>query len=222
MQRKRKFNRTQRFNPLVMTPKKRQQTARGVFLSHQGGKHTEERKNIDVIAGANIAFGMATAIALPLNVPCIEGTSPTTHVGRRIKMKSIFVRWQGSLAPTTTGASPLRLLVVYDKQPNAATAAANVVLTTDVIQSPMNLANNKRFVVVIDELIPCVGTSGPTSWAIERYRKIDLDTEFNETDGGTSADVTTGLMVAYFYQNGNLLIANPSGGFYSRIRFVDA
>jgi len=137
-------------------------------------------------------------------------------------MKSVFVRWAGALAATTTGASPLRMLVVYDKQNNKATPAATDILHADQLDSPMELANSKRFVVVMDESIPCFGTAGPQSYFIERFRKVDLDVEFNETNGGTSADVNTGLLVAMFYQLGTLLVASPTNEFYSRVRFVDA
>lgn len=219
--RKRKFSRKA---PSGFMAKKRQQLAIGVFQSRQmEGKHTEEKKNIDVTSTPEITFGQTASNSIQLNVPCIEGTSPTTHIGRRIKMKSIFIRWQGSLAPTSTGASPLRMLVVYDKQSNAAASPAASVVTVDNITSPMNLANNKRFIILMDESVSCVGTAGPQSWMVERFRKIDLDVEFNEANGGTFADVQTGLITAFFWQNGNILIASPGGnGFYSRIRFVDA
>lgn len=221
MMRKRKFNRTQRFNPVQ---NKRQQIQRfGVMQDRvRRGGAAEEKKNIDVVMGAGIIFAQTVADVVPINVPCIEGTSPTTHVGRRIKMKSIFVRWEGSMAPTGTGSSPLRMLIVYDKQSNKLQTAAADVLALDAIESPMNLSNNKRFIILLDEIVQCVGTQGPQAWMIERFRKIDLDVEFNEANGGTFADVNTGLVTAFFYQNSNILIASPIGAFYSRIRFVDA
>lgn len=194
----------------------------GVFASRRRGP-SEERKNIDVVsATSEIIAGQVTASGLLLNVPCIEGTSPTTHIGRRIKMLSLHIRWQGSMAATSTGASPLRMLVVYDKQPNAATAATTQVVAVDAIQSPMNLANAQRFTILMDEDVKCVGTAGPQSWFVDRFRKIDLDVEFNETNGGTSADVQTGLVLVFFWQNGAIATASPTGTFYSRIRFVDA
>lgn len=193
----------------------------GVFQSRTRGSR-EEKKNSDISINNSIVFNQTTAVVQPLNGNIVEGTSPTTHVGRRIKLKSLLVRWEGHVAPTTTGASPLRLLIVYDKQSNKLQTTALDVLFGDAITFPINLANNQRFVILMNEMIPCIGVNGPQAFMIERYRKLDLDVEFNEANGGTFADINTGLVTAFFWQDGGLLIANPFTSFFSRLRFVDA
>lgn len=196
----------------------------GVFSGSTRGQRgdREEKKNLDTaMATSGIVFGQTTATVNVLN-ESTEGTSPTQHVGRHINMRSLFVRWEGHLAATTTGASPLRMLIVYDKQTNTALPATTQILVADAIVNPMNLANNRRFIVLMDEMVPCVGTAGPQSWMIEKFRRIDLPVEFNETNGGMVADIQTGGVYVLFYQDGGLLVANPIGSFYSRIRFTDA
>lgn len=180
-----------------------------------------EKKNIDVTSSATIVFNTSTAFGLLLN-NCVEGSAPTNHIGRAIQMKSIQWRWQGTLAPTTTGAASLRMLIVYDKQSNGAFPATNQIVAADNLISPMNLANSKRFIILADQDIPYVGTAGPQAWDVKGYRKINLTTEFNETNGNTIADIQTGAVLALFWQSGQLLVASPTNNFYSRIRFEDA
>ena len=113
-----------------------------------------EKKNIDVLKSNSIALGTGGTLFL-LN-GCDDGTTPVTRIGRRIVMTSLTVRWQGYMAPTSTGAKGLRLLVVYDRQPNAATPAITDICQFDDMSSMMNLSNSKRFKVIVDELVPFV------------------------------------------------------------------
>lgn len=179
-----------------------------------------EKKNIDNNFAATVVAAQATAVVLTLNAST-RGTNPTQYVGRSIRMKSLLIRWNGSMAPTSAGASGLRLVVVYDKQANAAIPATTDVFVVDQMSSPMNLANNRRFKIVMDEEIDCIGTGGPQAWNIKRYVKLNLNTEYNQTNGGTIADITSGSLIAYFYQAGTIITAAPTNSFYSRIRFVD-
>lgn len=181
-----------------------------------------EKKNIDVQSAAStVVAGQVTATVVPLVIGCIEGTAPTQHVGRRVQLKSLQVRWQGSMSSTSINSSPLRIVVIYDKQANAAQCTAAQVFAQDQISSPMNLSNSKRFIILLDKEIECVGTQGPQSWSINEFRKIDLPIEFNETNGGTVADITTGSVTAFFYQIGQIATASPLSSFYSRLRFTD-
>lgn len=221
MQRRRKFNRTGRFNRQAVVVQARGGRGLGVFQPRSLGRK-EEKKNIDVNTNTTITFGQTTSNAgVALNAMA-EGVTPVTHVGRHVNMKSIQFRWVGSLAPTTTGSSPLRCLVVYDKQTNGAVPATTAVVTVDEIQSPLNLQNNRRFVILADQEVPCVGTQGPQSWDIKFFRKIDLPVEFNDNNSGSITDITTGGVYAFFWQEGQLLVASPTSSFYSRIRFTDA
>lgn len=179
-----------------------------------------EKKNIDVTTTSQVVAAQATAQVLLLN-GCAQGTTALTRLGRRITMKSLYWMWDGSMAATSAGASPLRLLIVYDKQTNGAAPAATDILVADAIGYPNNLSNSRRFVTLFDELIECVGASGPSAWFRKGYKKLNLNVEFNTGSAGTVADITSGSVYALIYQNGNIITANPSGQFYTRVRFTD-
>jgi len=125
------------------------------------------------------------------------------------------------MAPTSTGTSPLRVLVVYDKQPNGAAPAATDILAADTIQSVNNLSNSRRFVTLCDEIIPCIGTQGPGSDHRVIYKKLNQAVEFNAGSAGTVADIQTGSVYMLTYQNANILVAAPTGAVVTRLRFSD-
>ena len=56
----------------------------------------------------------------------------------------------------------------------------------------MNLANNRRFEVVMDEEIPAAQAA--SSLNIKRYVKLNHVVEFNQVNGGTIADITSGSL----------------------------
>lgn len=190
---------------------------------------TDELKNLDVVTNTTITFGQATANLALLN-GCDDGATSTTRVGRKIIITSLAWRWQGSVAPTTTGASGLRLLIVRDSQANGAAPVATDVLQVDTIYSMMNLDNSKRFKVLVDHLVPCVGTSGPQSWNEKGFLQFEkpsknkpgLEVVFNNNSTATITSIQTGSIYALFYQNGSLLVASPASNLYTRFRFIDA
>lgn len=189
---------------------------------------TDERKNIDSgSTTGTITFGQTTANLLLLN-GVDDGATSTTRIGRRIMMTSLEIRWEGSLPSTATGGSPLRMCVVYDRQSNGAAPTAINVFAVDDITGLMNLSNSRRFKVLVDELIDNVSTSGPSSWYSKVWRdftakgtKPGLEVEFNDNSTATITSIQTGSIYAFFWQNGNILVANPSAIFSSRIRFTD-
>jgi len=46
--------------------------------------------------------------------------------------------------------------------------------------------------------------------------------ELNNTSNVNITDIQSGSVYALFYSSGKLGVANPTGSFYSRIRFEDA
>lgn len=179
-----------------------------------------EKKNIDVLSGNMITAATATGNLQLLN-GVATGATAITRQGRRITMKSLYVIWEGSMAATSAGASALRLLIVYDKQANAAAPVATDVLASDAIYDMNNLSNSRRFVTLMDKTIDSVGTGGPQSWFLKEYKKLNLITEFNTGTAGTIADITSGSVYAFVWQNGNLITAAPTNALKVRIRFTD-
>lgn len=187
---------------------------------------SSEKKNIDTtlnVAGGQVpAFGVATGIVTCLNA-CTAAATPTSRVGRRICMTSVYIRGQGSLAPTSTGSESVRVIVVYDKQCNKALPGAADILVADNIQSQMLLANSHRFRVVRDILVPCVGTAGPQSFYIDEFVKLNnLETEYIDNVGaGTFADITSGGLFALIYANQGIGTASATCNLNARVRFTD-
>lgn len=209
----------------VLNPAKKQKptlnrTKSQLFIAKN--KTGPEKKNIDITATIGVASGSATFGAVQdLNVVA-QGTTAETRLGRKIIMTSMELRWSYSLAPTSIQGSPLRVLVVYDKQANAAAAAA-----TDILQTPavfttcMNLANSERFVVIMSFLTEPISLNNNYSVAGVQYRRFRLETVFNDTNAGTIADIQTGAILLLTCQDGNIGTANASFLYYSRIRFED-
>lgn len=168
-------------------------------------QRTEERKNIDsgTVTGT-ITAAQTTASLLLLN-GCDDGATSTTRIGRRITMTSMEIRWLGAVVATTSGASPLRMCVVYDRQSNALTPAAIDVFATDIISTMMNLSNSRRFKVLVDELIDPISSGGPSGWNVKHWRdftakgtKEGLQVEFNENSTATVSSIISGSIYAFF------------------------
>lgn len=183
-------------------------------------KRTPELKNIDGLSTTAYAAGATTGLLTLLN-GVDDGTTPITRIGRRITMKSLFYRAHVQMAPTTIGGAALRVLIVYDKQTNAVAPAITDIVQIDAINSQMNLANSKRFVVISDEIIPCIGTAGPQSSLTSKYVKLNIDTEFNDVSSALVNSITTGAVYMVQWQGGGLGTAAPSNSLYWRVRFAD-
>lgn len=179
-----------------------------------------ELKNVDTTTGSIVQLGTPSAAATLLN-GLAQGTTATTRLGRRITMKSIYILWEGNMAATSVGASPLRLLIVYDKQANATAPVATDVLQTDAIFDASNLSNSHRFVTLCDEIVESVGTGGPQAWFRKIYKKINLQTEFNTGSAGTIGDIQTGSVYAFCWQSGGIITAVPTSTLKTRIRYSD-
>lgn len=218
-------------NPPTGRPTKRAKTGGQNFALQKAilRAKTDELKNLDVLTSNGITFGQTTANLALLN-GIDDGATSTTRIGRKIVITSLTWRWRGSLAATTTGSSGLRLLIVRDAQANGAAPVATDVLQIDAIHSLMNLDNTKRFKVLVDKLIPCIGTAGPQSWNEKGFvqfekptkNKAGLEVTFNNASTATITSIVTGSIYAFFYQDGNLLVASPSSSLYTRFRFIDA
>lgn len=190
-------------------------------------KSSPEQKNFDSNVAAPIVVTQTTAVRSSIFSPD-QGVGPSEHVGRAVECTSLSWKWSSSYAPTTAGSSPMRLLVVYDRQPNAALPAVTDVVNQDYINCHMNLANSKRFLVLVNEEFEGMSIQGPNAFfktgyvSFKRRFNGTLRTEFNDVNGGTIADITTGSFIALTWQNGNIITAAPTDTLDFRIRYIDA
>lgn len=194
----------------VERPFKRPRTS---FATQIGatGSFAPEKKNVD---GTPSLTSVGTAwSALSLINSIAQGAGGTQRIARKVNMVSLLVR--ASLTTAATGN--LRWMVVYDHAPQGALPAITDILVVDSINSPQNLNNNDRFMIIHDELIN--SNSGGTVIHVSKFfRKFNpgLQSVWTNAATGTIADVTTGAV--YVCAVGTAAVTLNA---YTRIRFTD-
>lgn len=185
-----------------------------------------ELKFLDLLTGFTLPVATMTGTLALLN-GCAQGTDANQHIGRQTTMKSIYWIWNGFLAPTTTGSTSVRMVILYDKEaegaaPTIAAGAQTDAFNQDTIYAQQNLNNRDRFIVLMDEIVECVGTAGPQAFMRKGYRKVNLPVVFNAGAGANIAAINTGSIYAFQWTNSNLAVAAGTSDLQTRIRFEDA
>lgn len=178
-----------------------------------------EKKNVDVV-NSGILCPANAAFRVPILCnPIQQGSGPSNRLGRRVTFKSFQIRYTVGRS-SGSGPSQVRFLVVYDRQSNAATPTNTDILLIDRFDSPMNLANADRFVVLIDEVSE---SRQSTSLNIsgQRYVKMALDGLYT-ANLGTSADYTQGAIYLLIASNDESAGTDTTPvDCVTRIRYVD-
>lgn len=152
----------------------------------------------------------------------VPDSTATGRIGRKVVMKSLFLRMFCQFAATTTGFGYLRYLVIYDRQSNATAPAVTDILLADDVLSPMNLSNKDRFKVLASgSFDPISAQANGCCKEVEIYKNLDLPVQFNAGVAGTIGDIQTGAVYILFAQSGQLATAAPQFNFRSRIRYSD-
>ncbi len=128
-----------------------------------------------------------------------QGITESTRVGRKCTIKSIFWRAQFDLPSQDAQATPnngdtVRIIIYLDKQANGATAAITDILETNDWKSFKNLANQQRFVYLMDRMVTVNystlasdGAGVVSQSAVMRdftwYKKCNIPIEFSSTTG---------------------------------------
>lgn len=196
----------------------------------QVGQPKVERKNIDVDLNATVATlpSLVTATPVLLNTYA-AGTGPTGTIGRKATNLSVHVRMTITAGGGTT-FSGIRVLVVYDRQPNGAALSAATLLgaTTYGSASLLNLAYSDRFSVILDEYRTLYPGSTATSadsqiQVINRYCKCKLPSEAVSSFSGGIGQIASGAIWMLAWSD-VAAASNPPSVLVgaSRIRFIDA
>lgn len=206
---------------------RRTSAGRGISSSSvfQPGRRGPELKFLDLTTTIQPALAGTGSLFL-LNA-CSQGTDAINHIGRQTTMKSLYWLWRGNIQATTTGSGSVRLVILYDKEaegvaPTIFTSSPTDAFNQDNIVAQMNLNNRDRFVVLLDEVIECIGTAGPQAFMRKGYRKVSLPCVFNSGNAGTVADIQTGSVYAFAWSGGSFATATTTGSLQTRIRFEDA
>lgn len=185
-----------------------------------------EKKVVDVDP-ANYVFDTTGSVTLLNGVA--TGADFTDRVGRKIVMKSLYMK--GIIKPidNNIGNTLCRLIVVYDKQPNGAAPGITDVLKSSSPSAQLNMNNRDRFNIIIDKMWAIGATSdavqqafagGPTVYTLKKYKRLNLETLYGGTLS-TIASINTGSL--YMITLGDQSAGNGGQGNLSvRVRFVDS
>lgn len=177
-----------------------------------------ELKSVDV--GATVAADATSSVAL-LN-GMARGDEINERIGREVTMRSIQITGCSYVAPAAGIDQNHRVILVYDRQTNAAALTAAQVLSAVNCYAPRNLENRKRFKILFDRTWHLNATAEPNSQHIFKfYRRLAHPMTFNAGDAGTVADITTGSL--YLVAIGSVAPGATAGSvlFNARIRYSD-
>lgn len=175
------------------------------------------------------------------------GSGINERIGRRILMKSLYVR--GTVYGPNGSKTPpfnVRMICILDKQANAVQPQITDILrefdknsgaVTDY-STPVNISNAARFSVVLDKTFTGQNYStdiatGPNFSAgtkpVRIYKKMNLFTQYNEGTSGGVADITSGALYLIFmvdidalFPTGSIAEADkPKIDLTARLRYID-
>lgn len=180
-----------------------------------------ELKTSDINNGSFLATTTGTMTLLN---SLSSGSDYTQRIGRKVMFKSIFIR--GFLYPEDTATSNglARIIIFYDKQTNSTTPANTDLLVQSTSISHLNLDNRERFKVLVDKqfILPAFNTVqglATTPKAVKIYKKVSLQTVYDDTTAGVGSISTGGIFMLTIGSN-----ITGEGGIFSlstRLRFSD-
>jgi len=187
-----------------------------------------ERKVVDV--WSDVTAINSTVIAPILLNSTAAGSDFTDRIGRKIQMKSVQMRANIRLDPTSTNinhACATRCIIYYDKQWNGASLGSTNIAdllaradnTTDLPTiSPVNLNNRDRYKILMDKHLTI--DMGKQSTTLKFYKKINLETVYNVNTNGAGA-IQTGALLFWY---GGTHVAGDNDAqmsYFIRTRFID-
>jgi len=186
-----------------------------------------EKKNIDTPFNLTGTLSPVETALTPTACLCVcsQGAAADERLGRRIRVKSIYVRGRISVPTNMTGSGMFRMIIFQDKQPNGSVPGATDLLQANEFVSPINLGNSKRFKILADETLGGIlfSLDSDEGRTFERYIKTNIEVGYtNNILTGTAADVLTNGIYAMFFLGGfGAGVGAMVGRVYFRVRFVD-
>ncbi len=162
----------------------------------------------------------------------IQGITESTRIGRKCTIKSVWWHALATLPELDAGVTPntsdqLRCIIYLDKQANAATAVVTDILETASWQSFKNLANQMRFVYLLDKVYTlnyqglASDGAGVVSQAsvyktIPFYKACDIPIEYSGTTGAIGEIRSNNIGVLLISASGQVTLQSKF-----RLRFSD-
>ena len=194
---------------------------------------TKEYKFVDVnlgTSGASTGVPLGSAANFVLLNGLQLGTAAYQRIGNKIAMKSLY--WSVAFGMnsvdgdpgTDTGTSsvPVRFMIVYDKQTNGVLPAltdllsafsgiGNATARAIDVNSPNNLNNRDRFIVLADKRF-VLQTGGPSTRLIKKYKRLNTSVAYKSgATVGDVTDITSGGLYVITYRDADIsMITDPS------------
>jgi len=130
----------------------------------------------------------------------IQGATVANRIGNKIMMKSVDLKLGFHALAAFTGV--LRIMLVYDRQPNGAFATLTDMLLSQPLGaaqafSGINIANKSRFQMIRDQYLPIDPGAG-MAHVVHWYCKGRWETEYGAS-AGNIGDLRTGAMLVVAY-----------------------
>jgi len=185
-----------------------------------------EKRQIDTSYDVSSGLGVETAIS-PIKCisVCVPGANANNRLGRKILVKSIFVRGRVWATSGMTGAAFFRMIILQDREPNGALPTIANIMTDDEIVGLMNLNNGQRYKVLgeIDLGGEGMSLANRIGFLFQRYIKTNFVIHYKDGAGaGDATDILANGVYAVLYIGGGTMGAascNLISNF--RLRFLD-
>lgn len=172
-----------------------------------------ERKYLDKTASTTYNSSGATTSLVTMAL----GDTASTRDGQSIKCVYSLLTGYATINASAT-QTVVRIMLIYDSQPNAAAAAFAAFLTATDVVSPILISNGARFRVLMDRRLS-LSINGDEIKHFKRYMKLNFHVKYNTGNNGDITDVTTGN---YFIAIVSNEATNaPTVTWNHRLRFID-
>jgi len=198
--------------------------------------NTHEKKVADL---DNATYQANTTGSITLLACPILGSDMTNRIGRKINLKSVYIRGFVASEASINNSSLVvpsqqaRFILFIDDQPNGAAPAVTDLLKQANVTSQLNLNNRDRFKILKDKTFvfdPYVYNSAATTSVISAnnmvknfkcYKRLNVETVFNAMNGGTVADITSGAL--YMLWIGSVVASggDVNASLTTRVRYLD-
>lgn len=207
--------------------------SRNITKSGSRATFSPELKNIDY-AEATYNPGNDVLLTRLLN-PISAGTGPTQMIGRRCLLKNLWLSYQIRQLHLGTGLTAIapetvRVLCVYDTDPDGALPTILDVLQTNTTVSPVNLKNTNRFTILFDRIhdlgalnssTTTAGNSTGPNTASFQYSGI-MNKRFIGPSSAGIVDIEQGSVYWMAVSSTTDALSTAIISVYSRIMFQDA
>jgi len=198
-----------------------------------------EMKFFDKVQGLTGDLSAGTVIANGLVAGITQGTGEQDRIGRKIILKSVYIRGHFYMDPLYQVTSPppqmVRIMLIEDRQCNGANATQGELFealpgATHLLNSMNNLANKNRFKTHMDKVVTLnydttyINNAETHYYAQAKYRtfklykKMNLPIEFSGTGVSTIANIQSNNLFIWIQTASSA--TNITFDSVSRVRFV--